>query len=357
MGSRINNNSGIILLVTIWMLIILSVLAVGVGHRNSIGVKLSRYSIDRLKAYYIAKAALQMVAGGLEKDVNNYDTFYECGLSLESDQTPEEIFKDVPLAEGYYTVSYKKHFQQEPRVLYGLIDEERKININALNYYSDIALEKLLMLLDVDSETAKTIASSVVDWHDSDSNVTNIGYGAEDDYYMGLEKSYHCKNFRFESLEELLLIKGVSKEIFLKIKDYLSIYPLTVTALKVNVNTADRIVLQALARSGADLDANPQTGPEEADGLAQKIVDYRTGDDNIEATGDDRRIDMQNPGDLGLFGAEESLFVYLKSRFLIEKSDYFRVKVKGIYKDRKVVSEIEAVLSREELAPVYWHEE
>ena len=179
-------------------MLILTVLAVGVGHRNSIGVKLSRYSIDRLQCYYIAKAAIAAVKREIEKDTQDpvtkeYDTLYSCGISLDEEEKPEDIFKEIPLGQGHYSLSYKRDNQGDSILLYGLIDEERKINLNAINMQSYKVLEKLLELFEVESELAKTIASSVVDWRDEDSNESNPGYGADDDYYMGLDKPYHCK--------------------------------------------------------------------------------------------------------------------------------------------------------------------
>ncbi len=357
------NNSGVILIVTIWILIILTVLAVGVGHRNTIGVKLNRYAIDRLKSYYLAKAGVQAALRELIKDnmnsqTKNYDTLYQCGISLADGQIPEDIFKDKPLGEGSYSIKYDREIGGKSQKVYGLMDEERKININAINAQNQIVLEKLLELLDVDGETAKTIASSVVDWQDSDSDLTNGEFGAEDSHYMGLEKPYHCKNAKFESLNELLLVRGVTKDLFLKIKDYLTIFNFAYVDLKVNVNTADKIVLLAIARAGADLDGSPPTTQEEADSMVDKIVDYRAGDDKIELTADDRKIELQNPGELNLFGAEESLFVYLKDTFFIVKSDIFKAHINGLYQDKKVASDLEVVLSLGSQYPIlYWHEE
>ncbi len=357
------NNSGVILIVTIWMLIILTMLAVGIGHRNSIGVKLNRYAIDRLKSYYIAKAGVQAVIKELVKDMINpgtkdYDTLYECGISLAEGQTPEDLFKDIPFGEGGYSVSYERETPEGSSRVYGLIDEERKINLNAINAQNQLVIEKLLELLEVESQTAKTIASSVVDWQDEDSNPTNTEFGAEDDYYMRLVKPYHCKNSKFESLNELSMIRGFSKDVCSKVKDYLTIYNLAYVDLKININTADKIVLQAVSRAGADLDVNPQTTQEDADGMVDKIVDYRAGDDKIELTADDRKIDLQNPDELNLFGAEESLFIFLKNTFFISKSDIYRAHVRGLYQDKKIASDIEVVLSPAgEYLVIFWHEE
>ncbi|MFH1655812.1 MAG: hypothetical protein ABH954_04300 [Candidatus Omnitrophota bacterium] len=341
----LNSKSGVILLVTIWILIILAVLSVGIGHRNSIGLKLNRFSIDKLKSYYMAKAGLQVVIKELEKDKKDYDNLYECGISLDDEETLEDVLKDVSIGDGFYSVGYEK----EGTFVYGLIDEERKINLNTVKMSNYEVLKNLFELLDIDSEKAEIIACSIADWHDSDSNVTNFPYGAEDDYYMELDGPYHCKNSPFEVLEELFLVRGMSKEIFLKIKDYVSVFPAGFADLKVNVNTASKFVLQALGNLSS-------ASSSDVDGLVDKIIDYRAGSDNIETTEDDESINLADTSALGLTAPEETLFRELRVNFTT-KSDYFRAKIQGIYKDRKVISQIEIILSRQNLASIYWHEE
>ena len=52
------------------------------------------------------------------------------------------------------------------------------------------------------------VANSILDWLDPDD--TPRSDGAEDDYYSSLPNPYHCKNGPLDSLEELLLVKGVT---------------------------------------------------------------------------------------------------------------------------------------------------
>ena len=55
------------------------------------------------------------------------------------------------------------------------------------------------------------VADAIVDWLDMDSSPRP--YGAEDDYYTALSPPYHCKNGPLDSLEELLLVRGVTPEL------------------------------------------------------------------------------------------------------------------------------------------------
>src|SRR5262249_10422864 len=55
------------------------------------------------------------------------------------------------------------------------------------------------------------IANSILDWLDPDDSPRTSG--AENDYYQSLSQPYSCKNGPLDSLEELLLVKGVTPQL------------------------------------------------------------------------------------------------------------------------------------------------
>jgi len=77
-------------------------------------------------------------------------------------------------------------------------DEAGKLNLNT-------ATPEMLALF-----FPQDAADAIVDWRDEDS--TPEAQGAEDDYYITLTPPYHCKNAPFTSVEELLLVRGVTRE-------------------------------------------------------------------------------------------------------------------------------------------------
>jgi type II secretory pathway component PulK len=93
---------------------------------------------------------------------------------------------------------------------YGVIDESGKINLNSLLKW-DATGQKghdLLMLL---PNMTDDIASSIMDWLDPDEDTrTN---GAESDYYQTLNPPYNAKNGPLDTLDELLLVKGVTPQL------------------------------------------------------------------------------------------------------------------------------------------------
>src|SRR5262245_26620226 len=93
---------------------------------------------------------------------------------------------------------------------YGVIDEAGKLNINALFRLdsSGSILEDRLMGL---PNMTEDIANAIIDWLDEDEEPRSNG--AENEYYMTLNQPYRCKNGPLDSIEELLLVKGVTPQL------------------------------------------------------------------------------------------------------------------------------------------------
>ncbi len=131
--------------------------------------------------------------------------------------------------------------------VYRVLDESAKINLNLLSDTSSLVLNNLLVNLGVPKETADTIVDSILDWKDADE--LHRLHGAESDYYMSLPNPYKAKNADFDTVEEVLMVKGMTPEILYGtgrtagIFGYLTVYS---KAGGINVNTAPRAVLAAL---------------------------------------------------------------------------------------------------------------
>ncbi|MBE7502302.1 MAG: general secretion pathway protein GspK [Verrucomicrobiales bacterium] len=79
---------------------------------------------------------------------------------------------------------------------FGFVDEASKLNLNTATAN---------MLEQLPGMTPE-FAAAIIDWRDSDSDLTDGG--AEDETYQRLNPPYRCKNAPFESLEELRLVYG-----------------------------------------------------------------------------------------------------------------------------------------------------
>jgi hypothetical protein len=97
-------------------------------------------------------------------------------------------------------------------IRYGLVDESTKLNLHWVlqmdrqQFGTGRAL--LMRLPGVDEE----IADSILDWIDESSDEPRE-YGAKDEYYTSLEPPYYTRNGMPDSLDELLLVRGVTPKL------------------------------------------------------------------------------------------------------------------------------------------------
>ena len=334
---------GSVLLTTLWITAILTLLAMGIGFRASLEVRLAKYNMDKLQARFLAKAGITKAAEYLSDDKNNSDTLYECGISLGTEETPEGVF-NAELGGGDFSVHYTTAEEIEvegeegvtttPKKYYGMMDEERKVNINVSKLIPEGVTDKrneyrriLRRLFPEPAEgefEKEDIINAMLDWQDAD-----LAGDGEKRYYQGLEHPYECKNRDFDLIEEMLLVRGVTREFFDAIKDYITVYG----EGKININTATRKVLTAIVKDPVIVD--------------DLIFKHRQGADGVEGTEDDGKLTQ-----IAFIPQEER-------QYFDFKSGHFRVSSYGNV--RRVKSLITAVLKRDvkkdEGKFAYYHEE
>ena len=111
---------------------------------------------------------------------------------------------------------------------------------------------RLMGLLDVPQGNAFDIAAATTDWIDSDM-VASPG-GAEDDYYLQLEKPYRTANALIVDVSELRAVKGVTAEIYRQIAPWLCALPTSdLSPLNINTLRPEQAVLLAML-STAEID-------------------------------------------------------------------------------------------------------
>jgi general secretion pathway protein K len=144
-----------------------------------------------------------------------------------------------------------------------ILDESGKIDLNTLNDSSAIIFKNLLVNAGVKDEDADTIVDSTLDWRDADD--LHRLHGAENDYYMSLPNPYKAKNADFDTVEELLMVKGMTPEILYGsegAKGIINFLTVNSKSVAINLNAAPLEVLAAL----------PGMTPE----IAAGIIEYRT---------------------------------------------------------------------------------
>ena len=179
---------GSVLIVAIGIIIVLTGLTLVFARQMRVEALAAGNLFNSIQADAIVRGAAQHVRNRL---VSNSDP-----STLDSEIQSEE----VSLGEGRFWM-LRPNPADERQFAWGVADEASKLNINTATY------DMLLALPGMTPE----LAASIVDWRDPDDNVTQ-GLGAENSYYLLLPEPYACKNGPFETLDELLLVKGATKE-------------------------------------------------------------------------------------------------------------------------------------------------
>ncbi len=302
MRKILKDNSGVALILTI--LIIGLIVSLTLQFNSSMRSELYAAANlkDGIRLGSIARSGFNYALAILSKDAseNDFDSLHETWADSESLSD-----SSVSMFEG-------------GRFKVRITDHSGKIQINQLvdqdgNYNEEQkgVLSRLLNSNDfnIDPEEVDDILDSIKDWIDPDDEPTR--FGAEKSYYQALERPHSCRNALLESLEEMLLIKGITEDIFYGTEEYpgISGYLTIHGEGRININTADPVVLGAIS---------DQMNEE----MVQAMIAYR---ENEEAILNDSQWYSDVPG---------MNHVNIVPALLTISSKYFQVEVEGIYDDR-----------------------
>jgi competence ComEA-like helix-hairpin-helix protein len=190
-----------VLVGVLWCVALLSLVVVSALHSSSLGLRIGHHYGDSIQAHYLALAGVERAKALLyheaaqrrQGQVNHSGQLYEA----------PSLFREVPLGRGSFSVFRQDHRGATPRIAYGILDEERRLNLNT-------ASERELANLPLMPPEA---VPAIVDWRDSDDQVTPNG--AEIDYYASLSQPYLPRNGAFQTAGELLMVRGVPRQLVL----------------------------------------------------------------------------------------------------------------------------------------------
>jgi general secretion pathway protein K len=181
---------------------------------------------------WLAEAAYQRAVAEILPEALNHELDPSGTLAFRRTRigtlrVPERL--DVPLGTAHLS--------------YRITDETGRINLNRA---SRDVLDRLLLEAGVEKSARDVIVDSIQDWRDP--NEEHRLNGAESDHYRALPVPYRSKNADFDSVDELLQVQGVTRQILYGRPDAPGLAEhLTVWGTgAVNVNTASPLVLRAL---------------------------------------------------------------------------------------------------------------
>ena len=292
------NNRGVALVLVILMISIIIAVTLQLNISSRSEIYEAANLGDGVRAACAAKSGFYAGEALLHEDKNSFDSLNEDWARLES------------VSAGSGTLFDGEYFRLN------IEDESGKISINSLvdgNEYNN-KIEGLLMRFlslpefDLDEQQAGDIVDAIKDWMDEDDEVT--GFGAENMYYGGLEDPYACKNAPLDCVEELLMIKGITEDLYYGtgetpgIAKYLTLHGKG----EININTAPNLILKALSNDITDE-------------MVSNMDEYRRDEENdlSEPTWHEDISGMKN--------------IPIDSKLITTESDIFRITSTGYMND------------------------
>lgn len=187
------NTKGIALVLVLLVILLLMVIVFEFTFAMKVEINATQNFKDETDCYFYAQSG-----------------FYQAVAEI----TKRHIFRDAEENAG--EVSSWRADQRKIEMVIGhgkaevIISGERgKYDINTV---PEDLLRNLIATLGVEKSEQDIMVDSIMDWKDPD-NLHRIN-GAEDDYYESLSHPYHCKDGPFDTVEELLLVRGVTPSPF-----------------------------------------------------------------------------------------------------------------------------------------------
>jgi general secretion pathway protein K len=231
---KVRSQSGIALLTVLWVLVVLMVIVFSFSYLARTETLSTLSFKEGMEKRFLAEA-------GVERGI--LELFYrKANLNkvLMEDQAVWKIDGSLyfgKVGQGNYAVR--------------IFDESGKFNINLT---PEPLLRNLLRTMGLEGTTLDTVADSILDWKDKD-DLHRLN-GAESDYYQSMSVPYKAKNDNFDTLEELLLVKGVTREILFgygKQKGLIEFLTVHGGTNKINLNAASQEILLAIPGMGQDM--------------------------------------------------------------------------------------------------------
>lgn len=320
---------GAIVLLAAWGLFLLAALAGAVMVRVSAGLDVARRVEMRVEGGARLLAGAAWAASVVAADTNGWDA------EVESWAADDARFRRVPVGED--AVSIVRGADSRGQALYGLADEERRVNLNEAP--EDLVRHLLELAGEVDASRAREIATCIIEWKDENKNPLKGEAGTA---RSGRVSSI---GLRFGSVQEVALVKGMDEDLWRRIEGHCTVYG----GGRVNLNTAGPVVLAALARTAAR-----DSSPEACEALVARIGRFRAAGRVFESM-------AQAPNELGGFealGGDEAWIFRRMLNMMTVSSLAFRGRVLVLGGEQEeAVRLAEFVFDRDRGTMEFWHED
>lgn len=179
---KYSSKVGLVLVAVLWLKVILIAIVAVVSQSSRLDFKVRALGTEELRCRWASRAGVEKAVAILNEDTKESDSLTD----LWSDN--DEDLNDIDLERCRFTVH--------------VIDEASKLNINTATKNQLLELPNML----------EDVADAIIDWRDNNDSVS--GLGVEGEYYETLTYGYRIRNGPLRTLRELLLVRGVTEELF-----------------------------------------------------------------------------------------------------------------------------------------------
>jgi len=241
----LNNNRGMALLMTVLIISLILVITLRFNTAMRSSLTSAANLQDNVALDAMAKSIFNAARAILSVDAeeSGYDTLHEDWANLAAASQYFSYFFNRGQG-GMNIIDHSGRLQVNSLLVkkedaWVVNEEQKQVWINLLNAEE----------FELDEDEASGIVEAVIDWIDEDDDALGFG-GAESSYYQNLEVSYAPRNGPMEFIEELLLVRGITPELYYGTDEIPGLGTL-ITPYgrdgKININTADPLVLGALS--------------------------------------------------------------------------------------------------------------
>jgi general secretion pathway protein K len=239
------NSRGVALIMVLWVTAILTVVVLEFCFAMRTEIRITQNFKDEVQLHALAEGGIQRaIAELIFKQDPQVQQFRK---TLKNEEIPPQKREWVTDGRAYEFPS------DQATTVVRVMGEGGKLNINTI---SEGRLRKIMGNFGLEADQQDIVADSIMDWKDPD-DLHRLN-GAESDYYQSLPKPYQAKDANLDSIEELLLIRGVTPELYYGkkgtkkedtgakteqggLKDIFSIYSL---GEQIDINSATAVALR-----------------------------------------------------------------------------------------------------------------
>jgi DNA uptake protein ComE-like DNA-binding protein len=196
-------NRASILVGLLWCVALLSLVVVSVLHTARMDLTVTKNYGDKIQAHYLALAGIEKAKALLYHNARerSRSARHHTGELYDA---PEQ-FRDVEFGRGHFRVVRRARADEGGGLKYGVSDEESRLNLNTAT------AEELARL---DGFTAQ-LAAAVIAWRGGGDDTARALAAANADYYASLEPPYQARNGPFQTVREMLMVRGVEPTLLL----------------------------------------------------------------------------------------------------------------------------------------------